>query len=707
MNQVNESHSRASDIWREVASLFRPPSRLPVAEAIRRYMRVPRGANTSGPWESSLTPYMIDPINTLSAREYDAVVFVGPARTGKTEGLIDGWIVYGIICDPADMLVVQMTETKAREHSRTRLSRTFRHSPEVSKRLSPSRNDNNVHDKMFLDGSFLKIGWPSITVFSSSDYRRMALTDYDRFPENVDGEGDAFTLASKRTTTFMSSGMALVESSPGRDITDTKWRCGGAHEAPPTTGILSLYNRGDRRRWYWPCPHCGEYFQPVMDNMTGYRNNPDFVAAGQAARLMCPHCRGLIAPEQKRELNNKGIWLREGERAVADGSITGTPRNSRIASFWMEGPAAAFQTWEQLIFKLLAAEEEYERTGSEETLKAVVNTDIGRPYLPRSATEQRKSELLEQRAEPFPRRSVPDGVRFIEATVDVQGGKNRRFVVQITGYGEQGERWIVDRYNIRHSLRCSPNGESLPVDPAAYPEDWDLLLTDVFHKTWPLASDPDVRMRLMAMAVDTGGEAGVTDNAYRFWRRCRSDGLGNRVFLFKGDGLRRDRLINRTFPDNTGRSARRARASGDVALWLVQTDAFKDRVNNALWRDTPGPNYIHFPDWLGRWFYDELTYEERGSDGKWRKPGRGANEAFDLLVYADALAVLHGYEKSRWPSAPDWAQRETWLVFPQECSGETVSPELTAGAEKRRRRKKKLRTERAEDNPWITSGGWL
>nr|WP_285222385.1 phage terminase large subunit family protein [Escherichia coli] len=21
-----------------------------------------------------------------------------------------------------------------------------------------------------------------------------------------------------------------------------------------------MYNRGDRRRWYWPCPHCGEYF---------------------------------------------------------------------------------------------------------------------------------------------------------------------------------------------------------------------------------------------------------------------------------------------------------------------------------------------------------------------------------------------------------------------------------------------------------------
>ncbi len=123
----------------------------------------------------------------------------------------------------------------------------------------------------------------------------------------------------------------------------------------------------------------------------------------------------------------------------------------------------------------------------------------------------------------------------------------------------------------------------------------------MFHKLWPLASDPDVRMRLMAMAVDTGGEAGVTDNAYRFWRRCRVTSLGNRVFLLEGDGLRRDRLINRTFPDNTGRSAA-VPAGGDVALWLVRTDAFKDRVNNALWRDAPGPNYIHFPTGWGGGF---------------------------------------------------------------------------------------------------------
>lgn len=684
--------------------ILRAPRRMRVADAVAQYMRVPMGAGNSVPWDPLVAPYVIEPMNCLASREYDAVIFVGPARTGKTIGLIDGWVIYNVICDPADMLIIQMTEEKAREHSKKRLARTFRVSPEVVSRLSPNKNDNNVYDRTFLAGNYLKIGWPSVNIMSSSDYKCVALTDYDRFPEDIDGEGDAFSLASKRTTTFMSSGMTLVESSPGRDVKDVKWRRTSPHEAPPTTGILSLYNRGDRRRWYWPCPHCGEYFQPCGDVVAGFRDIADPVLASEAAYIQCPSCSGRILPEQKRELNGRGVWLRDGESINADGSRYGDPRRSRIASFWMEGPAAAYQTLSQLVYKLLTAEQEYETTGSEETLKTVINTDWGLPYLPRASMEQRKSELLEQRAEPVPSRSVPDGVNFLVATVDVQAGRHRRFVVQVTGYGSRGERWIIDRYNITQSLRGDSDGESQRIDPASYPEDWDVLLTDVFHKSWPLASDPSQQMRLMAMAVDSGGEDGVTDNAYKFWRCCRRDGLGKRIYLFKGDSIRRAKLISRTFPDNTGRTGRRAQAAGDVPLWLLQTDALKDRVNNALWRDSPGPGYVHFPDWLGSRFYDELTYEERSSDGKWSKPGRGANEAFDLMVYAEALVILHGYEKIRWPDAPEWASRETWLECVPDSTEPSPTPEPVSTPVKKQKRKK---TVTDDVNPWLTSGGWL
>ena len=96
-------------------------------------------------------------------------------------------------------------------------------------------------------------------------------------------------------------------------------------------------------------------------------------------------------------------------------------------------------------------------------------------------------------------------------------------------------------------------------------------------------------MRLMAMAVDSGGEDGVTDNAYKFWRRCRRDGLGKRIYLFKGRQHPARKTDHPYIPDNTGRTGRRAQAAGDVPLWLLQTDALKDRVNNALWRDSPVP----------------------------------------------------------------------------------------------------------------------
>lgn len=298
------------------------------------------------------------------------------------------------------------------------------------------------------------------------------------------------------------------------------------------------------------------------------------------------------------------------------------------------------------------------------------------------------------RAEAWTKRTIPPGVRFLVAAVDVQGGKNARFVVQVVGYGSQGERWIIDRYNIRHSARADGQGESLPVNPAANPEDWQLLRSDVLEKSYPLDSEGTRRLPILAMAVDSGGEDGVTDNAYAFWRACRRDGVGGQVYLFKGDGLARTKLISKTYPDNTERSDRRARARGEVPLYLLQTNQLKDRIASALARETPGPNYVHFPDWLGAWFYEELTYEERGADGKWRKPGKGANEAFDLLCYAHALALLRGYERINWESPPRWAR------LPQNAP-ETLTPTPHPASAITSPRQKPL--------PWggQSGGGWL
>ena len=83
-------------------------------------------------------------------------------------------------------------------------------------------------------------------------------------PMNVDGEGSPFDLAQTHHDLWQrhSDGRRVFAWLP---IEDPRWIRRSPHEAPPTQGILALYNRGDRRRWYWKCEHCGEWFEPSFD----------------------------------------------------------------------------------------------------------------------------------------------------------------------------------------------------------------------------------------------------------------------------------------------------------------------------------------------------------------------------------------------------------------------------------------------------------
>lgn len=647
------SYASAAAIRRDVAELIRPPRRVRPSQAAAESMKVVGGDGAIRDWSPDATPYMVEPLDCMGSRLYDAVIFAGPARTGKTNALVDGFVAYKIDCDPGDGLIVQISEEKAREFSKKRIDRMLVNSPALAKRISPRGHDNNVHDRTFRAGNYLGIKWPSKNVLASSDYQFVLITDFDRLDENIDGEGDAFTLASKRTQTFGSTGMTLAESSPGREVTDPDWErpAGNPHMAPPTTGILDLFNQGDRRLWYWQCPEsvCQRWFTPTMDHFHL-----------DSSRVACPHCGVEVAPKAKRALNLNGRWVPEGCELTIDGELVGERRPTRIASFWMEGPAAAFQSWVSLTEKLKRAEETYEQTGSQETLKTVVNTDWGRPYIHRRSATQRSSERLMDRAEQVEQRTVPHGVRFLTASVDVQGGKNRRFVVQVHGWGANRETWVVDRFNIREDRGARNDQAPRQISPATQPEDWDLLTRDVLHRSYRLADGSGRRMPIAAMAVDTGGEGdgeeSVTSQAYDWYRRLARENLHGRVYLFKGSSAKTTNRVRRTWPDNTSRKSRKSSARGDVPLYLLGTDLLKDVVAAMMDRDNPGGGYLHIPAWLGRWFFDELTYEVRDpATGKWTRPGKRPNEAFDLCVYNLAVYILLKAEKIDWGAPPPWA----------------------------------------------------
>lgn len=639
----------------------RPPERLTVSQAATRYRELDNPGSYVGPWPNEKTPYAVQIMDTFTSLDFTACVFVGPARIGKTDILLN-WIGHSAVCDPADMLVVHMTQNTARDWSQGDLAKMFRHSPKIGAKVAPGRHNRNVHDVRFSSGMRLLIKWPTITELSGKTVPRVMLTDYDRMPPDVDGEGPPFDLAMKRTQTFKRYGMTVVESSPGRDITEAKWVPGSAHEAPPTKGILELYNRGDRRRWYWRCPFCQHSFEPDF-KLFNYPKSRDPKEAAEQVTMRCPHCDMDIEPRAKAELNATGQWLKDGQIWLPDNRIVGAAIRSNIASFWLKGPAAAFQDWSSIVEKYLLAQQAFDKTGDEGPLRTTINTDQGLPYLPKAIEATRLPEELKDRAQDWGGSKddpvVPVGTRFLVATVDVQAGSNAAFVVQVHGVGMGGDIYLVDMFKIRKSQRVDDDGVPLLINPAAYPEDWRILVEKVIERTYPLADGSGRRMSIKQTGCDSGGAAGVTTQAYMFWRWLRDEhpaGHQARFLLIKGEPSQSAPRVRLGYPDSNQKD-RHSGARGDVPVLFINSTQVKDMAYAMLGRSAPNGGAVFFPKWAEDWLYVQLTAEVRTAKA-WENTRKRRNEAWDLLYYCLGICLHSGIrvEHIDWENPPGWAR---------------------------------------------------
>lgn len=677
------------DLISQVAEkVFVPPRRVTVAEWAEdpkegRFINQP-GAYV-GNWKNETTPYMVEPMEVLTSTEFKGCVFAGPAQCAKTDALIINWIGYSATTDPQDMIVYSPTFTAARDFSMRRVDRLHRHTETVGAAMVKSKDSDNKFDKHYSNGMMLSLSWPTVSELAGKPVGRVAITDFDRIDDDIGGDGNAFDLATKRTTTFGSFAMTLAESSPSREITDYKKVVKG-HAAPPTTGILALYNRGDRRRWNWPCPHCGSYFEGRWEHIKWDHDLDSNLDKAESCYMECPSCSERIEPEQRYQMNIDGVWLKDGQRIEND-RIVGKGRRSNIASFWLMGVAAGLTTWQNLVKTYLDAEDDYASTGDEGSLRKFFNTDIGVPYIPKDIANDntRTAEDLISRLEPWTKKKVPPKVRFLLGLVDVQ---QNSFVVQIVGVapGKPYDLYLVDRFTIRYSDRLDPSAPEgkesyLWIKPGAYLDDWDKITEQVMQASYEIDDDSGRRMMVKMTFCDSGGKAGVTTNAYNYVRKLRKTGWLGRFSLVKGEstpGAPRARI---TYPDADKKSG--AGAKGEIPVLMLNPTLNKDNLNARLDVVVPGFGMIHLPDWLisadksedMSWFFGEMTSETRIPGKGWEKVAK-RNEAWDLFYYAIGACAssLLNVEKLDWDKAPAWAApaNDNPLVISAEQSQEIV-----------------------------------
>lgn len=644
----------------EMFEMVRAPERITVSDAAAQYRKVYSPGAPSGPWDNDLTPYMREPMDMFPSREIKGLIFVGPAQSGKTDALILNTVGYCAKVDPMDMLVYSPTQKAARDFSIRRIDRLHTHSPEIGKMLLADRDADNTFDKRYKTGMILTMSYPTVTELAGRPVGRIVMTDYDRMDDDIGGDGSPFDLASQRTNTFGSLGICVAESSPSRPVEDPRWIAKSAHEAPPCKGIIDLYNRGDKRRWYWPCPDCntmfeGEFKYLVWDGKDTDDSELTTLQKAETVRMVCPHCGVLIHPDERYEMNRWGQWLPDGMYFDELGRMRGKVTRNLTASYWLKGVAAAFTTWRKLVVEYLDAEDAYRRTLSEDSLKKFYNNNLGEPYLSKSLLSVRTPEALQSQSQPFAKRKVPANVRFLVACADVQ---KDRFVVMVWGIlpGRPVDMVAIDRFEIIFSDREDEYQRKLPIDPAGQLGDWHVLKREVMQKTYPLDGDEKNRhMQIRLTMCDSGGRAGVTTNAYNFYRELREENGHSRFLLVKGSGNPNHPRAVVTYPDSS-RKDRHSGARGDVPVLQINTNIIKDTLDGRLNCTTPGRGMVMFPDWMPDEVFAEMCAEVRGPKG-WENANGARNEAWDLASYcvAGTISEYLNMEVTNWENPPNWA----------------------------------------------------
>ena len=653
----------------QILDLLKPPRRVSVSECCAENLYAAPGVL----WNPDAVPYMIRPMDETASRRNRSVCFVGPARTGKTLALVLGRYVYTVIAHPLDFAIIHSSKDLARRLSLKELKRQTKDSDLFRSKLSLRASDNNTFDATLANGVFFVLGWPSKSQLASQTIPVILITDYGRWPIDVGGEGSGFAQAQKRTQTAGSLAMTVVESSPRETVAPDVhidppiWQLGKPidHGFPPTVSgrgasICPVFNAGTREWWYVPCMACGEFYpqNPSIYRFSWAIEEKDPVKASRHAGTICPWCGSVHGEKTKAKENQNGVWLAEGEVIDCYGKVTGESRKGHAdPSFAIGGGAATYQKRKDIVRKYLQAQAEFADTGSDYTLKTVVNQDIGGAYESILTGAVREKRHLQERSGKYEKRLIPQGVRFLIAAVDVQ---KDRFVVQVMGYGPDRNRWVIDYYGLRHTARGKDS-----CDPASYDEDWDMLPKILGQeKAYALADASGRKMLVAGLVVDSGGAAGVTDKAYAFFRRLDIN-LKDRIRLLKGESKRtayKLALVEERYPDTFKVNARGA-SRGDVPVFFINNDRIKDRLDGDLRRNEPGPGFTHFPGGLGDWFYDGLTREKRDASGKWSSAVH--NEPWDLICYGEGAAVMGLPFSARpqgidtdgfWDAPPEYAQ---------------------------------------------------
>lgn len=571
-----------------------------------------KGSAEPGRWRTARNPALREPMDALSARSgVRDVVLMWPVQYGKTEIALNV-IGYHQTELPCPIMVALPGEASREKWVAQKYGPMIESTPAVQRVLSTTGSRDSANQKFFKDyqGGVIFIehaGSPQR--LKSNSVRLLVVDELDEFASELRTGDDPVDMLKERTSAFPATGRRLFISSPG---------------IKGASRIEAQFEASDQRRYYVPCPHCGEH---QVLQWSGLMWSGD----GAQVWYVCEHNGCVIEESHKPAMLASGRWVPlHPERKVRGYTINA-----------LCYPIGLGPRWADLVRDWISAQDNPAK------LKTFVNSRLAETWED-PAMRSVKHHAIAERAEPYRLRHAPAGVLAITAGIDTQ---DDRLEVHLVGWGRGMTAWTLDYV-------------ALPGDPAG--EDVWVALVDLLGR--PIEHAVGALLRPEAVAIDMGGHR---TEAVKAWVRRRLCSRPMAVFGAVQNNapiLGKPRLADINW---RGQSDKRG-----VQIWQVGTVAAKHQFYALLSTDAdrePAERRVHFSDELDSRFFMGVTAETYDPRKNRFIKRYARNEPLDTWVYAYAAAHHPELRLHRLTRA-DWDAREGRLITKEAAATTAAAP---------------------------------
>ncbi len=362
-----------------------PPEDLTISEWAEKYrMLDSKTSALPGPWKNSLTPYLVEVMDSLMDYETEEVVLCKASQLGGTEAILNilGYIIQQ---DPSPTMVVYPSDVLAESVAKNRIVPMLQASPVLREKY---RDDDSKKLELQFDGMYISLaGSNSPANLSSKAIRFLLLDEVDKYPGASRKEAEPISLARERTKTFANRKI-FITSTP--TITNGHvWK--------------SLQECDAEKHYFVPCPHCSKMIELKWSQVKfpdGEGMSRDDRA--EMAVYVCPECGAMITDQHKVRMIRQGEW-----RTVRQN----TPRHRKVG-FWINSLYSPFVRFSDAVREFLASKDDPEK------LQNFVNSWLSEPW--EDTSLRTSADLVLERQTHLPELMVPRWAKLLTGGVDVQ-----------------------------------------------------------------------------------------------------------------------------------------------------------------------------------------------------------------------------------------------------------------------------------------------